>query len=116
RGGTLRVLSPFTATSPPKVPPEKCGTSPFSVRRMVDFPDPDRPMSSASSPRRIRHSIDSRVGSALSGHEYERSLMLIITAVMTASLHTERAQDREAGSARAISENRWLVLRGLGMD
>ena len=37
-------------TVPANVPPWKCGTSPAAARSSVDFPDPDAPASSTSSP------------------------------------------------------------------
>ena len=49
-GRVSRVSRPAISTRPEKRPPWKCGTSPASARNNVDFPEPDGPSSTTTSP------------------------------------------------------------------
>ncbi len=62
RGWVVRVSRPATWTRPAKVPPEKWGTSPLRQRSRVDFPEPELPTSSTSSPSPMRRSTSRRAG------------------------------------------------------
>ena len=42
--------APERETSPPKRPPDACGTSPFAARSSVLLPDPELPITSNTSP------------------------------------------------------------------
>ena len=57
-----RVSRPPTSTRPARVPPVKCGTSPFSTPNRVDFPTPVRPTTRASSPSSIRRRTSRSTG------------------------------------------------------
>ena len=49
-GPCSRVSRPPTRTTPPNVPPWKCGTSPDAARNMVDLPPALRPANTTISP------------------------------------------------------------------
>ena len=66
-GPCSRVSIPATAARPANAPPWKCGTSPLATRSSVDFPEPDAPASTTSSPGSISSVTSSSAGAAAPG-------------------------------------------------
>ena len=66
-GPCSRVSSPPHSTRPANVPPWKCGTSPHAARSSVDFPDPEAPASSTSSPGSTANDTSSSAGASTPG-------------------------------------------------
>ncbi len=62
-GRVVSVSRPATLTRPPKRPPWKWGTSPHSARSSVDFPSPEGPSSSRTSPAARSRSTPRSAGS-----------------------------------------------------
>ena len=63
-GGVARVSCPATVTRPEKRPPWKWGTRPHSARSSVNFPSPEGPSSSSTSPAASSRSTPSRAGAS----------------------------------------------------
>ena len=74
--------------SPMKIFPALISSSPASIRRVVDFPQPEGPTSTMNSPSAISRSIPGTVG--LSAPGYQRcALSKVTVAMLNCSLHRQ---------------------------
>src|SRR6186997_1615501 len=99
-GGT-----PVTSRSPMKTPPASTGSSPASIRRVVDLPQPDGPTSTMNSPSWISRSRPVTAGAEAPG--YHRCAPLNVTV---ATDHTSRLAPR-SHSQPVLGDHAGVPLR-----
>ena len=106
RGLCVRVSRPATVTRPRRVPPVKCGTSPFTAPSSVDLPTPEGPTSSINSPSGTESSMPSTVGPAAPSYVTETSSKRIMRAPCGGSRDGRFRGGSRGGCSRARGRRR----------